>query len=55
MNKPESNPAPKPPVPRPKPYRCTYCGVRLSVYSGRRAEWEVCPNCGILNTIEMEN
>jgi len=36
-----------------KPYFCTYCGVRLSTYCGRRAEWEGCPNCYEINTVEL--
>lgn len=36
-----------------KPFICTYCGIRLSTYSGSRAEFEGCPSCYRLNTIEM--
>jgi len=41
--------------PKLKPFICTYCGIHMSSYVARRAEWEGCPNCGKLNTVEMRS
>jgi hypothetical protein len=48
----KEKPAQLAPTRRP-PYQCTYCSTRMSNYTARRAEYEGCPNCGQLNTVEF--
>lgn len=35
-------------------YVCTYCGTTMNAYAAHRAEWDGCPSCGCLNTVELK-